>query len=141
MSQPIKTSQKIAYFIFRVTLGVTFAAFGASKIFIQGTGNFAEYMMGQFSGLLPEFLLVPFVWTLPFVELILGLLLILGLFSMYALTATGLLVVALTFGAVIGVDPSTVANNLIYAMITFFLLWNIDANSWSIDNKLGRTYE
>ncbi|WP_069131203.1 MauE/DoxX family redox-associated membrane protein [Rhodohalobacter halophilus] len=141
MNQPIKTPQKIAYFIFRVTLGVTFAAFGASKIFIQGTGNFAEYMMNQFSGLLPEFLLIPFVYTLPYAELLLGLMLIAGLFSVFTLTATGLLVVALTFGAVIGVDPATTANNLIYAIIIFFLLWNMDANFWSIDNKIGRTYE
>jgi len=60
---------------------------------------------------------------------------------MYTLAATGLLVVSLTFGAVLGVDPATTAYNLIYAIITFFLLWNINANSWSLDNKLGRSYE
>jgi len=41
---------------------------------------------------------------------------------MYTLAATGLLVVSLTFGAVLGVDPATTANNLIYAIIIFFLL-------------------
>jgi len=141
LTQPIKTPQKIAYFIFRITLGITFLTFGAKKLFIQGPGNFADYMMEQFAGLLPEFMLIPFVWTLPYAELLLGLFLTLGLFSMYTLAATGLLVVALTFGAVLGVDPATTANNLIYAIITFFLLWNITANIWSLDNKLGRSYE
>ena len=60
---------------------------------------------------------------------------------MITLTATGVLVAVLTFGAVLGAAPATTANNLIYAIITFFLLWNIDANIWSVDNKTGITYE
>lgn len=32
-------------------------------------------------------------------------------------------------------------NNLIYAIITFFLLWNANTSTWSVDNKIGRRYE
>lgn len=141
MKQPITTPQKAAYVILRITLGVTFVTFGISKIFIQGTGNFADFMMDRFAGQLPEILLIPFVWTLPFAELILGFLLLLGLFSILTLSITGLLIAALTFGAVLSGDPATTANNLIYAIITFFLLWNVNANTLSVDNKIGRTYE
>lgn len=134
----MKKPKQLAYLVFRLTLGVTFFAFGASKIFLQDAGNFAGYMMEQFDGLLPGFLLIPYVWTLPFLELALGLLLIIGLYSMWTLTATGLLMVSLTFGSVIGVDPATTANNLIYAIMAFFLLWNLDANRYSLDYTFGR---
>jgi thiosulfate dehydrogenase (quinone) large subunit len=133
MSKP----KEIAYLIFRLTLGSTFLTFGASKVFIQGTENFAGYMMGQFEGLIPQFLLIPYVWTLPFLEAGIGLFLVLGLFSMWTLAVTGLLIISLTFGAIIGMDPATTANNLIYGIIVFFLLWNIQANTYSLDKKLN----
>ncbi len=98
-------------------------------------------MTERFSGLLPEFMLTPFVWTLPYAELALGLFLMLGLLSMVTLAVTGVLVAILTFGAVLSADPATTANNLIYAAITFFLLRNLNANSWSLDHTLGQNYE
>lgn len=136
-----KTWHRLAYFLARITLGVVLFAFGATKIFHQGVGAFADGMVAGFEGLLPDLLLIPYVWTLPFAELLIGLLLIAGLWSMWTLTATGLLLVTLTFGAVIGADPATTANNLIYVIITFFLLWNLQANRYSLDYKLGLRYD
>ncbi len=127
----------MAYGILRATLGITLFTFGASKLLVSGLGNFAGHMMERFSGLLPELMLIPFVWTLPFLELGLGFLLIIGLFSMTTLAASGVLMALLTFGAVLSGDPATVANNLIYAVIIFFLLWNLNANHWSLDSKIG----
>jgi thiosulfate dehydrogenase (quinone) large subunit len=137
LNTTIKKPQKFAYFIFRVTLGITFFTFGFTKIFHQGTANFADFMMQRFSGLLPDMMLLPFVYTLPFAELLLGVMLLLGIFSIYTLMATGTLIAMLTFGAVMSGDPATTANNLIYAIITFMLLWNIDANKWSLDERFG----
>ncbi len=136
MKNSSEQSQQIAYVILRATLGLAFLTFGASKIFIIGTENFAGYMMGEFSGLLPEFMLIPFVWSLPFIELTLGILVLLGLFSLISLATTGTLIAVLTFGAVLSGDPATVAHNMIYAIIIFFLLWNINANHWSLDTKV-----
>lgn len=105
---------------------------------MTGPGNFATHMLERFEGVLPEILLIPFVWTLPYAEFLLGLMLIAGFFTLPVLAATGVLVAMLTFGAVLSGDPGTAANNLIYAIVTFFLLWNLPANHYSIDQLMNK---
>jgi thiosulfate dehydrogenase [quinone] large subunit len=102
-----------------------------------GVGNFAGNLEQQFAGKLPMFLVTPFAYVLPFVEVLLGALLVIGLFSSTVLIASGLLLMALTFGTVMEGEFPTVANNVMYALVNAALLWAADYNRYSLDHLLS----
>lgn len=124
--------REAAYALLRVTLGVVFLFYGVGK-FMGGVGNFAAGMEQHFTGKLPAALVLPFAYALPFMEVTFGALILLGLFNSIALVASGLLLVALTFGTVMLGDAPTVAHNLQYALVNFVLLWFADYNGFSVD--------
>lgn len=124
--------REVAYTLLRVTVGVMFLFYGVGK-FLGGVGNFAGGMAQHFAGKLPPALVLPFGYALPFAEVTLGTLILLGLFSPFALTLSGLLLVALTFGTVMLGDAPTVAHNVQYALVNFVLLYFADHDSYSLD--------
>jgi len=124
--------RETAYALLRATLGVVFLFYGVGK-FMAGIGNVAQKMQQPFAGKLPSALVLPFLYALPFMEVIFGALILLGLFNRIALVASGLLLLALTFGTVMLGDAPTVAHNLQYALVNFVLLWFADYNGYSID--------
>ena len=128
--------RSVAYALMRATFGIVFLFFGITK-FIRGVSPFAQGMQQRFAGKLPMLIVVPFGYSLPFFEVLLGAFLLVGLFNSLSLIATGLLLMALTFGMVILGDTPTVANNLIYVLIDFCLLYLADYNLYSIDRFRG----
>ena len=132
----MQTRREIAYALLRVTLGVMFLFFGIGK-FTAGIGNFAASMQQSFAGKLPSILLVSFTYLLPFAEVAIGLLLLLGLLNVVGLTLAALLMVALVLGVVLQGQAPTVANNMLYAVVIFILLWFADYNRFSLDRLLG----
>ena len=112
--------REIAYALLRITVGVMFLFFGIGK-FMGGVGNFAGGMAQHFAGKLPAALVLPFGYVLPFAEVTFGALILLGLFNVLALSLSGLLLVALTFGTVMLGDAPTVAHNVQYALVNFVL--------------------
>ena len=130
-------NRETAYALLRVTVGVMFLFFGVGK-FLGGVGNFAGGMTERFAGKLPAALVTPFAYTLPFAEVTLGALIQLGLFNVPALSLSGLLLVALTFGTVMLGDAPTVAHNVQYALVNFALLFFADYNGYSLDRLLRR---
>src|SRR2546421_9923714 len=114
-----------------------FLFFGIGK-FMGGVGNFAGGTAQHFAGKLPSALVLAFGYALPFAEVILGTLILLGLFNVFALSLSGLLLVALTFGTVMLGDAPTVAHNVQYALVNFVLLWLVDLNRYSIDGLMRR---
>ena len=128
--------RSVAYALMRATFGIVFLFFGITK-FIRGINPFAQGMQQRFSGKLPMLIVVPFGYSLPFFEVLLGAFLLVGLFNSLSLIATGALLMALTFGMVILGDTPTVANNLIYVLINFCLLYLADYNLYSIDRFRG----
>jgi thiosulfate dehydrogenase [quinone] large subunit len=124
--------REVAYALLRATLGVIFLFFGIGK-FMGGIGGFAAGMEQRFAGKLPSALVLPFAYALPFMEVAFGALILLGLFNSIALVASGLLLLALTFGTVMLGEAPTVAHNLQYALVNFVLLWLADYNGYSID--------
>jgi len=130
--------KEAAYTLLRITFGVMFLFFGIGK-FAAGIGGFAGGMNQYFSGKLPSALVLPFSYALPFFEVILGLLILFGFLTTIALVASGLLLLALTFGTVILGDAPTVAHNLQYGLINFVLLWFVDFNRYSVDRLIRRT--
>ena len=125
-------SREAAYALLRITVGVMFLFFGVGK-FLGGVGNFAGGMAGRFAGKLPPALVLAFGYVLPFAEVTLGALILLGLFNVLALSLSGLLLVALTFGTVMLGDPPTVAHNVQYALVNFALLFFSEYNGYSLD--------
>lgn len=134
----MKHHREVAYAVLRITVGVMFLFFGASK-FLNGVGGFVDGLHERFAeSPLPGFLVTVFATMLPFLEVILGTLLVLGLYTSAALAATGLLLVALAFGTVMEPDFAGVARNVNYALVVFVLLWLVDHNRYSLDERRTR---
>jgi len=71
--------------------------------------------------------------VIPFAEVILGLCVLFGVFTTIALALMGILLIALTFGMVLVPNSSIVANNLIYCVIVFLLLYLAEYNTFSLE--------
>jgi thiosulfate dehydrogenase (quinone) large subunit len=132
----MQTRREIAYALLRVTLGVMFLFFGIGK-FTAGISNVAAGMQQSFAGKLPSVLLVPFTYILPFAEVAIGLMLLLGFLNVVGLILAAVLMIALVFGMVLQGEAPTVANNVLYALLIFILLWFADYNRFSLDRLLG----
>lgn len=130
--------REIAYALLRVTMGVVFLFYGIGK-FLGGLGNFVSGLQGRFAeSSLPSALVTPFAYALPFAEVAIGTLLVLGLFNLLALVLAGLLMMTLTFGAVMEPSPPTVADNVMYTLVIFVLFWLAEYNVYSVDRVRGR---
>jgi thiosulfate dehydrogenase [quinone] large subunit len=131
-------NREVAYALLRATLGLVFLFYGLGKLH-YGLDAFVLGLTTRFtSTLLPTVLVVPFGYILPFAELVTGILLILGAFNRFALLSAGLLLAALTTGAVIEPSPGTVADNIGFALVVFLLLWTAERNHYSLDHLIKR---
>jgi thiosulfate dehydrogenase [quinone] large subunit len=73
--------------------------FGHGLARMPKLAGFSKWMVGQFQrSYLPEALVVPFSYVLPFAELIVGILLLLGLFTRQAAIAGAVVIILLIFG-------------------------------------------
>jgi len=131
--------RKLAYGVFRITLGVNILIHGAGRIFSQGSGAFATKMATEFTDTpLPHGLVHIFLVMLPFAETILGILITFGLLARWALVLGGLLVTALVFGTALRSDWTTVGIQMIYAITYYLLLTNLADDGFSLDALLRR---
>jgi thiosulfate dehydrogenase [quinone] large subunit len=88
---------------------------------------------------LPRFLLIPYAFTLPYIEFLLGVVLILGVLTRLSLTVTALLLISLAFGQMILRNHATVANNLNYVFMAAVALWFAwRDNALSLDRLVWR---
>jgi len=79
-------------------------------------------------------MVVSFAYFIPFAETIIGALILVGLLTRPALAAAGVLLLGLTFGMVMLGQPQIVANNLLYVLVNFVLLWLVPLNRYSLDS-------
>jgi thiosulfate dehydrogenase [quinone] large subunit len=113
--------QSWAVALARWCLGVIFLFFGMGKL--PDVSGFAKGLVGQFSKTwLPDWLLAPYAYAVPYVEVILGALLILGLWRNVVLSLTGLYLISLTFGLVLLKQPAAF-NNFAYTVATAAILF------------------
>ena len=126
--------RKLAYVVFRLSLGINILIHGTSRIFGSGVEVFASKTMSEFAGSpLPSGLLHAFLTALPFAEFILGVLITVGLFTRWALTLGSLLITALIFGTALRSDWPTVGIQMIYSITYYILLLNRADNGFSLD--------
>lgn len=117
----------------RFSLGTVFIAHGIGKVL-----SYPQAPTGIIEGFaetwLPGFVVVPFAYALPFLELILGAMLFLGFKYIPALVATGIMLGILSFGKVVQGQPQGVAPNLTYLIVVLVGIYFADSNRW----KLGK---
>src|SRR5437879_7066494 len=111
------------YLLARLPIAVSMLGHGLDRI--PKLQTFSNHLIGQFNNsILPEILVIPFSYALPFLELLTGVLLILGLFTRYACVLGVLIMLTLIFGSCLIEQWDNVFSQIIYgayfAMLYYF---------------------
>ncbi|PKB16710.1 DoxX family protein [Flavobacterium sp. 5] len=123
------------YFLLRLAIGASM--FGHGLVRIPKLQVFSSWMVGSFEkSLLPKFLVIPFSYSLPIAELIIGLLLSFGLFTKPTLVAAGIVMVILVFGTALIENWEAIPSQLIHAAFFALLLQFIVSNTISLDSLI-----
>ena len=95
-----KTNREVGVLILRLVLGFIFLMQGYGKVFSMGVSNVyqADFFLGTYQDLLPDFVIRATAYFTSYAELIGGLLLVVGWKRDYALYLLGLVLVTVTFG-------------------------------------------
>ncbi|MCX3264752.1 DoxX family protein [Pedobacter agri] len=126
-----------AYLISRLAIGLSF--FGHGLVRLPKLAGFSNWMVSQFSkSLLPEFLVVPFSYILPFAEFIAGLLIIIGLFTRQGLLLAGLISLALIFGTTMIENWEALPSQLIHVAFLSVLLAYLPHNTYAVDQIIKK---
>ncbi|MBD3627722.1 DoxX family membrane protein [Cyclobacterium sp.] len=120
-------------FIF-IRLGVGISMLGHGLVSIPKISNFSSGMVDSFDGsYLPEFIVVPFSFVLPFLEFLLGLMLLLGWHTSMAGILGGVLMLFLMFGTSMIENWGALPSQMIH-LLFFILVYEFnDKNAWAID--------
>ncbi len=136
----MKDNWPIVNFIVRWILGLLFAMAGYWKVFVLTPANHAQqfFVEGFADSWIPIWLLQVLGYSIPFVELVAGLLICIGLRTREALIAVGLLLVVTTYGHALqqplfDIDGHTFTR---LALIVFLLLAPVGKDRYSIDQLL-----
>jgi thiosulfate dehydrogenase (quinone) large subunit len=128
-----KLDAVLGYTVLRLALGVDIAMHGISR-FIGGLNHFAQPTIAEFAHTaLPAVLVVPMVYTIPFVEAIAGTLILIGLWTRYALLLDALLMLVLIFGTCIQQNWMVLSTQIPYPVIIALLLFLRRFNVVSLD--------
>ena len=130
-----ESSYRIAYALFRITLGVNMFFHGFMRI-ISDTSAWVEGQVVTFSdSFLPEVSVRVFLHVLPYYELVLGTLLTLGLFTWWSSIAGALMMLALLFGNTTRQDWGTAGNNMHYTLYFCILIAANAYDSFALDKR------
>lgn len=126
-------------FLLRFPLGVLFFFAGLGK-FVGGYDKFVAWILKDMTEKtwLPKALLYPYAYTLPFVEVVVGILLIVGLFTRPVLVFTALLLTSLMFGKILTQEHATVAQNAGYVFMAAAAYYFSRHNCFSLDALLKK---
>jgi len=125
-------NNELAYLIARASIGISMFTHGLVRF--PKINKFSDWMTGQFqSSMLPETIVRPFSYALPFLEFFVGILLILGLFTRFGLLLGGCIMLMLLFGTGMIENWEAVPSQLIHSAFFAVLLASITYNRFSID--------
>ncbi|KAB7732899.1 DoxX family membrane protein [Rudanella paleaurantiibacter] len=124
------TNGQLAALILRIGLGVNMLLHGAVRL--PNLSATVEKMAAGFAGtILPDMVTKGFLYSVSFIEILIGLaILIGGPFGRWGYFAGGLLMTALMFGTSLKMDWATVATQVVY-LIAFYLALNHTPNQRS----------
>jgi thiosulfate dehydrogenase [quinone] large subunit len=132
------SDQELAYGLLRFAFGVNFFGHGLVRV-IMGDGKFADGVIKGFHGsVLPDVLVTPVSYAIPYIELALGIALLTGLLTRFASLAGGLFMCLLTFGSLMKNDMAAAGGQLLYSVVFSILLFQIQYNGLSLDRAFGR---
>ncbi|NQU10580.1 DoxX family membrane protein [bacterium] len=125
----------IASLVLRILLALLFGVAGGGKL--SSFGGFSEHIHAQFDPtILAGPLLGLFIFLLPFLETVLGVLLLLGWMTRWALVGAAATLLVLFFGKMIAHDPATCSQIAIYVFLVLVALRNLGDNRFSIDHLM-----
>lgn len=120
-----------ACWLVRISLGLVMLVAGAGKL--PNPAAFQTYILSTFKDtILPVWTLKPFAMSVPYVELILGVLLIVGVLRNWVLLVTGLYLLQLVFGLILVKQHATVGTNMTYIAMVAALLFLSEYDRWVI---------
>jgi thiosulfate dehydrogenase (quinone) large subunit len=128
----MENNPNTTYLLARLPIAVSMFGHGLERIpKLQG---FSSHLAGQFGkSILPEVLVAPFSYLLPFLELLTGLLLILGLFTRFSCILGVVIMLALIFGSSMIEQWENVFTQIIYGAYFALLYYFAVYNRYSID--------
>jgi thiosulfate dehydrogenase (quinone) large subunit len=128
---------KWAYLLSRLAIGLSF--FGHGLVRLPKLAGFSHWMVGQFSkSYLPDALVVPFSYILPFAELMAGLMIILGLSTRQGLLLAGAISLMLIFGTTLIENWEALPSQLIHVAFLSLLIAYIPHNSYAVDQIIKK---
>jgi thiosulfate dehydrogenase (quinone) large subunit len=127
-----------AYTVLRIALGLAMFMHGLAR-FIAGIDTYAQHYIAGFATVaLPHDLVVFVIYTIPYLEVVIGLPIVLGLFTRSALLANAALLVVFLFGTSMQQSWGGVATQLTYTLIVSLLLLGSGLNVVSLDNLIAQ---
>lgn len=130
-------NSKISYLILRLAIGLSM--FGHGLVRIPKLKLFSEGMLKEFeNSLLPEFVVQPFSYLLPFAEFTVGIFLLLGLYTRTFAIAGAAIMLMLIFGTTLVENWGGLVPQLIHSAFFAFLIQNISNNYFALDSKLKK---
>lgn len=131
------TNRNLAYALMRITMGINF--FGHGMVRLPKIPTFRSGIVEMFKdSVIPEPIVYGFGTVLPVVEFIIGILLIIGLYTRKTLTAGAIVMIILIFGTCSIEKFEYAGGEMLYAFMYFFLIFYLEYNYFSVDNKLGK---
>ena len=126
---------QFAYALFRITLGVNIFGHGAMRL-VTGLGAWVMEQGSAFTdALLPMWSVHAFLYTLPFIEVVLGTLIALGLFTRQVLAGGALMMFVLILGNLSRQAWATVGNNMVYVLYFCVMLAGSRFNCIALDTR------
>lgn len=127
----------LSYLMLRLVAGVSL--FGHGLVRLPKLAGFSQWMTGTFAkSMLPQSLVMPFSYTLPIAEFIIGILLMLGLFSGKAVLAGIILMLLLMFGTCLIENWEALPSQMLHALVLVLLLQFIASNNISLDRFMHK---
>ena len=123
----------LAYLLVRLVVGVSL--FGHGLVRVPKLSAFHAHLIGEFkTSILPEFLISPCGYALPFVELAIGTLLIAGALTRAAAIAGVLVMIVVVFGSTTIEHFGVIGEQLIHASLLAVLVAFRRHNRYSVDH-------
>jgi thiosulfate dehydrogenase [quinone] large subunit len=122
-------------------LAAGMSMFGHGLVRLPKLNGFSNWMVGQFQkSMLPDALVIPFSYLLPFAEFVIGLLLLFGLLTRTSLIAGGFVMIALIFGSSMIEEWGAIPSQLLHiAFFAFLLCYTDQYNRFSLDYRFKKS--
>ena len=135
-------NQGFASFFSRLSLGIFIGMIGVQKVFVIGASAHAQnfFVAGFKDHWIPEWLLLALGYSIPFVELVCGVLIFVGLWVRFNTIIIGFLLLIVAYGHMLQdafYDPTSHWLPRFMLMIAVLLLYGRD-DKWSAEHLLEK---